>query len=239
MSTKNKTILITGANSEIATNYIKAKNQDYTCIIAHYGHRHDRIDELKDVFRNKLVPISADLASEAEVDNLAGKMKSYEIDEFLHIAAPKLRYMRFAKANRSEFELEMQVVYWSFFQVCQAIIPNMLKRGKGRVVSILTEYTVTNQPPYLSHYISAKFALLGLIKSLAGEYAVKGIRINAISPGMIETDFVSQLPQYVINDNAKSTIRGRNLTPDDLIPTISYLLSEESGSINGQNILLQ
>ena len=51
MSTKNKTILITGANSEIATNYIKAKNQDYTCIIAHYGHRHDRIDELKDVFR--------------------------------------------------------------------------------------------------------------------------------------------------------------------------------------------
>ncbi|MCI8402813.1 MAG: SDR family oxidoreductase [Lachnospiraceae bacterium] len=239
MSTKNKTIFITGANSEIATFYIKEKSQDYDCIIAHYRHRHDRIDGLKGVLEDKLVPVSADLSSRSDVEKLVEKLKSYEIDEFLHVAAPKLRHMRFVKGDLYEFELEMQVVYWSFFQICQTILPGMVKRGKGRIVSILTEYTVTNQPPYLSHYISAKFALLGLMKSLAGEYAVKGIRVNGISPGLIETDFISQLPQYVIENNAKTTIKGKNLNPSDLISTISYLLSEESGSINGQNILLQ
>ena len=56
---------------------------------------------------------------------------------------------------------------------------------------------------------------------------------------MIETDFISKLPQYVIDDNAKATLRGRNLNSADLIPTIDFLMSEKSTGINGQNILLQ
>lgn len=236
---KGKTLLITGANSQIAASYIKERNQEYGCIIAHYFQRCDRIDGLKNILGNKLVPISADLSKKDDVEKLAGELKNYEIDEFLHIAAPGLRHMRFAKGSLAEFELEMQVVFWSFLQICQTIIPSMVKHGGGRIAAILTEYTVTSQPPYLSHYISAKFALLGLIKSLAGEYAAKGIRVNGISPGMMETDFVSRLPQYVIENNAKKTARGRNLCPDELISTISYLLSEQAGGATGQNILLE
>ena len=114
----------------------------------------------------------------------------------------------------------------------------MIKRGHGHILGVLTEYTITNQPAYLSHYISAKFALLGLLKSLASEYGMKGIQVNGISPGMINTDFIANLPQYVIDENAKAMSKGRILCPDDLLPTIHYLMSEESVNINGQNILL-
>ena len=56
---------------------------------------------------------------------------------------------------------------------------------------------------------------------------------------MIETDFISKLPQYIIDDNAKATPKGRNLLPVDLVPTINYLLSRKSLAINGENILLK
>jgi len=234
-----RTILITGFNSEIASSYVKENEEAYDLIIAHYGHRKNRVEELMVHYGSKIIPICADLSNVNDVEKLVAKLRDFEINEYLHIAAPSLHHMRFAQGRIQEFELEMQVVFWSFLRICQCIIPGMVKRGEGRILAILTEYTVTNQPPYLSHYISSKFALLGLVKSLASEYAAKGIRVNGISPGMIETDFISKLPQYVIDDNAKATLRGRNLNSADLIPTIDFLMSEKSTGINGQNILLQ
>lgn len=234
-----RTILITGANSAIASEFIKQNAAGYDAIIVHYGHRRNRIDELIECFGTKIIPLRADLSNKDEVEKIAETIKQYEIDEFLHLAAPGLHHMRLSKGNVEDFEREMQVVCWSFLRICQEILLGMTKRREGRILAVLTEYTVTNQPPYLSHYISAKFALLGLIKCLASEYAAKGIRTNGISPRMIETDFISKLPQYVIDDNAKGTPEGKNLKPEDLIPTISYLLSKESVTINGQNILLK
>ena len=234
-----KTILITGANSEIAYSYIKKAYHNYDAILALYAHRRDRIDKLCERFGDKIIPIATDLGNKNIFEKFIEKLGNYEVNEFLHIAAPRLRHLKFAKSKIEEFELEMQVVYWSFLKICRSIIPNMVKKNGGQILAILTEYTITTQPPYLSHYISSKFALLGLIRSLATEYGVKGIHINGISPGMIETDFISALPQYVIDDNAKLSVRGKNLNPNDLVPTISYLLSETSVGINGQNILLK
>lgn len=234
-----RTLFITGGNSEIASEYIKQYGNLYDGIIMHYGHRRDRIDVLIETYGDSIIPIKTDLSKKDEVEQLIEYIEGYKVDEFLHLPAPKLRHLRFTKGSIDEFELEMQVVYWSFLRICQILIPDIVKRGSGRILAMLTEYTIDNQPSYLSHYISSKFALLGLIKSLASEYGAKGIRINGISPGMIETDFVSKLPQYVIDDNAKAMARGKNLNPADLVPTIRYLLSEESEGINGQNILIR
>lgn len=234
-----RTLLVTGANSEIGAAYLREKGEGYGRIIAHYKTRHDRIDALVERLGDKVVPVYADLSKPGDIDRLLAQLEGFQLDEFLHIAAPKFRYTRFAKADIGEFELEMGVVYWSFLRICQKAIPGMAKRGHGKILSILTEYTVTNQPPYMSHYISTKYALLGLIKSLASEYAAKHIRINAISPGMVETGFLSQVPQYVIDANAKEALNKKNLCPADLVPAICFLLSNESDAITGQNILLQ
>lgn len=234
-----RTILITGANSEISSNYIHSTYADYDKVIACYGRRHDRIDELRSSFGDKIIPIQADLADMGKIEVLVERLKEYKINEFLHLAAPGLRHMRFAKGDLLDFEIEMRVVYWSFMRICQTIIPAMCKKNQGRIVAVLTEYTVIGQPPFLSHYISAKYALLGLVKALAVEYGSKGIRVNGLSPGMIETEFVSKLPHYVVENNARISLRGRNLNVDDVIPMMSYLLSKEADSVNGQNILLQ
>lgn len=234
-----RTLLVTGANSEIGSTFINEAASEYDCIIAHYGHRHERIDSLVGKYGEKIVPICADLSNSGDLEKLTEELTKYQIDEFLHVAAPKFRHLRFTKGDIKEFELEMQVCFWSFLRICQHIIPGMVKRKQGRIVSILTEYTITHQPSYMAHYISAKYALLGLIKSLASEYAAKNIKVNALSPAMIETEFVSQMPQYVIDDAAKASINGKNLTVIELVPSIQYLLSKELSAINGQNLLLQ
>lgn len=236
-----KIILITGGNSEIGSTYIKEKGSEYDRIIVHYGRNRERIDKLVEMYGDKIIPFSADLSDSVSVQEMLESIKDMriEIDAFLHVAAPKFRYTRFHKNNIHEFELEMNVVYWSYFMICRALLPGMVKRKKGKIVSILTEYTITSQPAYMAHYISSKYALLGLTKALSSEYASKNVQINAISPGMVETEFLSQIPHYIIEQNAQSNPNNKNLSPMELVPVINFLLSDESDKVSGQNILVK
>ena len=101
---------------------------------------------------------------------------------------------------------------------------------------MLTDSVIGMPPKFLSPYITVKYALLGLMKSLAVEYAGKGITINAVSPDMMETKFLSGIPELVIEQNAKNNPLGRNLTVDDVIPAFEYFLSEKANVVTGQNI---
>lgn len=68
-------------------------------------------------------------------------------------------------------------------------IPNMAKKKYGRIVFMLTSCTINNPPKYQSSYVTVKYALLGLMKALAVEYADRGITVNGVSPDMMETKF--------------------------------------------------
>ena len=76
------------------------------------------------------------------------------------------------------------------------------------------------------------------MKALAVEYAGKGITVNGISPGAVETKFNSELPEFVINQYAEGRASGRNFLVQEVVPTIQFLLSSKSNSITGQNIAL-
>ena len=103
---------------------------------------------------------------------------------------------------------------------------------------MLTSCTINIPPKYLASYVTSKYSLLGLIKALSNEYADKGIRINGISPTMIETKFLSNVPELLVKQNAMNSPTGRNLAVDDVIPLFEFLLSNQSNSITGQNIAI-
>ena len=91
-------------------------------------------------------------------------------------------------------------------------------------------------PKALSHYTTIKYALLGLVKSLASEYADKCIRINAVSPSMTETKFLSNINEKLIEISAQNNPLNRNATPSDIVPAVKFLLSGDASFINGANI---
>jgi len=73
---------------------------------------------------------------------------------------------------------------------------------------------------------------------LAAEYSDKGITVNGISPEMIETKFLSDLPTFVVEKNAIDSPLGRNLTVQDVVPMIEFLLSDSAIAITGQNLAI-
>ena len=76
------------------------------------------------------------------------------------------------------------------------------------------------------------------MKSLAAEYADKGITVNGVSPEMIDTRFLQDLPDLIKEMNASSMPQGKNLTVDQVVPTLEFLLSDGADMINGQNIAI-
>jgi NAD(P)-dependent dehydrogenase (short-subunit alcohol dehydrogenase family) len=109
----------------------------------------------------------------------------------------------------------------------------MVKDNFGRIAMVLTSYCIGVPPKYLSEYVSAKYALMGLMKSLAVEYAGKGITINAVAPSMTETKFLSTLPEFEIESTAKAHPMGRIATPEDIVGILGMLLKQDIEYMTG------
>ena len=112
----------------------------------------------------------------------------------------------------------------------------MAKQKKGKVVVMLSSVVLNMPPKALTQYVVVKYALLGLVKSLASEYADKNIQINAISPSMIETKFLENINEKLVELSAYSHPLKRNAKVEDITPTIQMLISKESDYLNGVNI---
>lgn len=236
----SRILLVTGANSSLGNSLIDDMGNDFDVILAHYGHNHNNIDDLIAKYGNKVVPIQADLSDEDAIADMLAYIKNNDLlpDCFVHFPAPQFEYTKFSKADLQTYKYEMQVVYFSFVQICRYILPYMTKCQHGKVVALLTAYTESYQPSFMSDYISAKFALLGMVKALASEFAAYNVQINGVSPDMVDTKFISGLPNYIKENVAKNRKTGKILTVGDVIPVIKYLLTDDSSSIYGQNILI-
>lgn len=126
------------------------------------------------------------------------------------------------------------------FYCCQAVLPDMIEAGWGRIVNISSSSAQGGQP-YMCHYVSSKAGLIGMTKSLALEFGPKGITVNTIPPGFIDTPMlrVSEerglLGGTVEEHEAKTPVRRAGL-PEDIAATTSFLVSDEAGYITGQVI---
>lgn len=112
----------------------------------------------------------------------------------------------------------------------------MSKSKYGRIIFLLSSNTIGKPAKYQSSYVTVKYALLGLMKALAAEYADKGITVNGVSPDMMETKFLSGIPDLIVEQNRENGPMGRNVYVEEILPMIQYMLSEEGASMTGQNI---
>ena len=85
-------------------------------------------------------------------------------------------------------------------------------------------------------YLIAKYALLGLLKGVASEYAGSGVTINGLSPNMIETKFLSNIDYRLVEMNASSSVMKRNVNLSEVVAGLRFLLSDETCYINGINL---
>lgn len=121
------------------------------------------------------------------------------------------------------------------FYCIKAISPYMLDNGYGRIIntsSVVALYGNFGQ----TNYVATKAGLIGMTKTLARELGRKGITVNAIAPGFIETDMVAKMPEEVLNGMRAKVPVGRLGQPEDIASGFLYLASEEASYVNGATL---
>ncbi|MCM1251765.1 MAG: SDR family oxidoreductase [Clostridium sp.] len=233
-----KTVLITGASSDLGMAYIAKYGAAYTHIIAQYRNKNEEFNALLETYGDKMMPIQADFSKKEEVESFVEKVKcSGDVPtHVLHLASLPAKSIRFYKSGVDMYQEMMQVCVYSIMEILKAFITQMSKQKYGRILFMLSAYTTIPDPKYEAPYTVSKYALLGLMKSIAAEYAAKGITANGISPQMIETKFIKDIPELIIEQHKMASPSGRILQKEDILPMMQLLLSDEAAGVTGENI---
>lgn len=150
------------------------------------------------------------------------------------------KYRRFRNLSFEEWQRVVDVNLHGVFHCVQAVLPDMLEAGWGRVVNISSSSTHSGQP-FMAAYVAAKSAVNGLTKSLALELGPAGITVNAIPPGFIDTPMLrrseaKQLLGGTIDEHIERTPVRRAGRPADIAAMCSFLISDDASYITGQII---
>ena len=177
--------------------------------------------------------------SDAESTNIFAeslKAENFCPTHILHVPAVPVENKRFTEIFWTDAEKQFNVPCRSLWQVLQAVIPKMSKAKFGNIILVLSSVTLNVPPKFWSSYVMAKYALMGLGKSLAAEYAPKNIRVNMISPSMMQTKFIQNIYGAIVEQSAAKNPMKRNATPEDVAGLIEYLFSAENAFVTGANI---
>ena len=143
----------------------------------------------------------------------------------------------FLKISFEAWERVVNVNLHGVFHMIQAVLPDMIDAGWGRIVNISSSSTHSGTP-YMTHYVAAKSGVNGLTKSLALEFGPSGVTVNAIPPGFIDTPMLRSAEERGVLGDIEKTIAAtpvrRMGKPEDIAATCSFLVSEEAGYITGQ-----
>jgi 2-hydroxycyclohexanecarboxyl-CoA dehydrogenase len=181
---------------------------------------------------------TADVTDRAQVDAALSEIRGQLGPVTVLVNAAGLDgFKRFTNLSFEDWQRVINVNLHGVFHMIQAVLPDMLEEGWGRIVNISSSSTHSGTA-YMSHYVAAKSAVNGLTKSLALEYGPSGITVNAVPPGFIDTPMLrSAEAQGFLGDveqNIARTPVRRMGRPEDIAAACAFLVSEEAGYITGQ-----
>jgi 3-oxoacyl-[acyl-carrier protein] reductase len=123
----------------------------------------------------------------------------------------------------------------SVYRLSKACLRAMMKARKGRIINITSVVGATGNPGQ-TNYSAAKAGLIGFTKSLAREVGSRGITVNAVAPGFIDTDMTRELPEAQKAALLSNIPLGRLGSPDEIASAVAFLASETAGYITGETL---
>jgi 2-hydroxycyclohexanecarboxyl-CoA dehydrogenase len=147
-------------------------------------------------------------------------------------------FKRFTNLSFDVWSRVIDVNLNGVFHTIQAVLPDMIDAGWGRIVNISSSSTHSGQP-FMGHYVAAKSAVNGLTKSLSLEYGPSGITVNGVAPGFVDTPMLRSAEERqrlggTIADHIERTPVRRVGKPEDIAAACSFLISDDAGYITGQ-----
>jgi 3-oxoacyl-[acyl-carrier protein] reductase len=235
MRLKNKVALITGAANglglEAAITFIR---EGAKVAMADFDEENGkrRMNEIQELGAD-IEFFQVDVSDRNSVNEMVNKVidRFGRIDILINNAGITKDAM-LTKMSPEDFQQVMDVNVAGVFHCTQAVVPHMIAQGKGKIVntsSVSGVYGNIGQ----TNYAASKAAVVGMTKTWAKELGRKGINVNAVAPGFIETGMVAKVPEKII-EQIKNTIPLQRLgKPSDIANAYLYLASDESDYVNG------
>ena len=241
MLIQNKTAVITGCNRGIGKKILEVFSANGATIFACVRNVSEEFktfaNEMEKEFNNKIIPIQFDLNDEDQVKKAASNILSSNspIDILVNNAATiytALFQMTSIKKLKETFETD----FFSQTLFTQYILKSMIKKKSGSILYISSSSALDGNEGR-SAYSSAKAAIIAQAKALSREVGMYNIRVNAIAPGLTNTDMMKEnTPKEIVNEVASKTSLRRIANPQEIANAALFLSSDLSSYITGQVI---
>src|SRR5215831_12867165 len=136
------------------------------------------------------------------------------------------------RMKQNEWDLVLKINLFGAFYCIQQALPGMMRNRWGRIVNMASVVGQAGSAGQ-ANYAASKAGLIGLTKSLAQEMASRGITVNAVAPGYVDTDMTQALPEEVRQKILAGVPLGRMGKPDDIASAVKFLVSEDASYITG------
>ena len=232
-----RVVWITGAAKGIGGAIAEKLAEDGFAVVLHYHRSEAAALALAERLRKtgaEVLPVCADVTDAAQVENAYAAicLQFGHVDALVNnagIAAGRL----FTDITEEEWR-QMQAVHVDgAYRCCRAVLPDMIRRKSGAIVNISSMWGVVGASCEV-HYSAAKAGLIGLTKALAKEVAPSGITVNAVSPGVINTEMVTKLGKDTVDMLREEIPVMRLGTPEDVANAVSFLADDRASYITGQ-----
>lgn len=230
-----KTALITGASGGIGAEIARALHAR-GAVVGLSGTRQDALASLAAELGERVHVLPADLSQPEEATRLITEAEATmgQVDILVNNAGLTKDGL-VLRMSDADWDKVISVDLAAPFRLTRAALKFMLRRRAGRIINIGSIVGTTGNPGQ-ANYCAAKAGLIGLTKSLAQEVASRGITVNLVAPGFIETPMTDALNDTQRADLSAKIPLGRLGTPRDIAASVVYLASEEAGWVTGSTI---
>lgn len=237
-----KTILVTGASSGIgrAFSVVAARLGASLILVARREKRLQEVASAIEMLGGSVATISADLGVRADLRRAANEACNLLNGPDVLINAAGINLRRPAsQVGDDDWNQTLELNVSASFFLAQALVPQMIAKGWGRIINIASLQSVRAFPNSIS-YGTSKGAVLQMTRAMAEQWSCNGVLVNAIAPGFIPTELTQSIAQdpVMVNALAQKTMVGRVGSVTDMFGPLAFLASDAATYVTGQTIFV-